>query len=72
MVSLVELERRTAQSNKTLAILTEKQQKLLNTRQEINIIKIDINSVRQEADDKIFKSRSEIASSRGNIAGATG
>ncbi len=72
VVSLVELERRTAQSNKTLAILTEKQQKLLNTRQEINIIKIDINSVRQEADDKIFKSRSEIASSRGNIAGATG
>lgn len=72
VVSLVELERRTAQSNKTLAILTEKQQKLLNTKQEINIIKIDINSVRQEADDKIFKSRSEIASSRGNIAGATG
>jgi multidrug efflux pump subunit AcrA (membrane-fusion protein) len=72
VVSLVELERRTAQNNKALAILTEKQQKLLNTRQEINIIKIDINSARQEADDKIFKSRSEIASSRGDIAGTTG
>jgi multidrug resistance efflux pump len=72
VVSLVELERRTAQNNKALAILTEKQQKLLNTRQEINIIKIDINSIRQEADDKIFKSRSEIATSRGEIAGTTG
>jgi multidrug resistance efflux pump len=72
VVSLVELERRTAQNNKALAILTEKQQKLLNTRQEINILKIDINSIRQEADDKIFKSRSEIATSRGEIAGTTG
>jgi multidrug resistance efflux pump len=71
-IALVELERRTAQNNKALAILTEKQQKLLNTKQEINIIKIDINSSRQEADDKIFKSRSEIASSRGEIAGTTG
>ncbi len=72
VISLVELERRTAQNNKALAILTEKQQKLLNTRQEINIIKIDINSIRQEADDKMFKSRSEIATSRGEIAGTTG
>ena len=72
VVSLVELERRTAQNNKALAILTEKQQKLLNTRQDINIAKIDINSVKQEADDKIFKSRSEIATSRGDIAGTTG
>lgn len=72
VVSLVELERRTAQNNKALAVLTEKQQKLLNTRQEINILKIDINSIRQEADDKIFKSRSEIATSRGEIAGTTG
>jgi multidrug resistance efflux pump len=72
VVSLVELERRTAQNNKALAILTEKQQKLLNTKQEINIIQLDMNSIRQEADDKIFKSRSEIASSRGEIAGTTG
>lgn len=71
-IALTELERRTAQNNKALAILTEKQQKLLNTKQEINIIKIDISSVRQEADDKIFKSRSEIATSRGEIAGTTG
>jgi multidrug efflux pump subunit AcrA (membrane-fusion protein) len=72
VISLVELERRTAQNNKALAILTEKQQKLLNTKQDINIVKIEINSARQEADDKIFKSRSEIATSRGEIAGTTG
>ncbi len=72
VISLVELEKRTAQNTKALAILTEKQQKLLNARQEINILKIDINSIKQEADDKIFKSRSEIASSRGEIAGTTG
>jgi multidrug resistance efflux pump len=72
VISLVELEKRTGQNNKALAVLTEKQQKLLNTRQEINIIKIDINSIKQEADDKIFKSRSDIASSRGEIAGTSG
>ena len=72
VIALVELERRTAQNNKSLAVLTEKQQKLLNTKQEINIIKIEINSIRQEADDKIYKSRSEIATSRGEIAGTTG
>lgn len=72
VISLVEYERRTAQNNKALAILTEKQQKFLNTKQEINIVKIDINSIAQEADDKIFKARSEIATSRGEIAGTTG
>jgi multidrug resistance efflux pump len=72
VIALVELEKRTAQNNKALAILTEKQQKLLNTKQEINIIKIDISSIKQEADDKIFKSRSEIATSRGEIAGTSG
>ena len=72
VIALVELERRTAQNNKALAVLTEKQQKLLNTRQEVAIINIEINSIRQEADDKIYKSRSEISTSRGNIAGATG
>ena len=72
VISLVELEKRSAQNNKALAILTEKQQKLLNTKQDINIIKIDINSIRQEADDKMYKSLSEIATSRGELAGTTG
>lgn len=72
VVSLVEFERRTNQSNKTMAILTEKQQKLLNTRQELNILKIDINLAKQDANDKIFKSRSEIATSMGEIASTGG
>ncbi len=72
VVSLVEFERRTAQSNKAMAILTEKQQKLLNTRQELNILKIDVSLAKQDANDKIYKSRSEIATSMGEIAGTGG
>jgi multidrug resistance efflux pump len=68
VISLVELEKRTGQNNKTSAILTEKQQKLLNTRQEIGIAQIEINSIKQDANDKMFKSKSEIATSRGEIA----
>jgi multidrug resistance efflux pump len=72
VISLVEYEKRSAQNNKALAVLTEKQQKLLNSKQEINILKIEINSIRQEANDKIFKSRSDIASSRSEIANTSG
>jgi len=72
VISMVEYEKRTAQNNKALAVLTEKQQKLLNSKQEINILKIEINSIRQEANDKIFKSRSDIASSRTEIANTSG
>lgn len=72
VISLVEFERRTNQNNKALAVLTEKQQKLLNGRQELNIIQIDINAAKQEANDKIFKSKGEIATSRGELAGTDG
>lgn len=72
VISLVEFERRTAQHNKALASLTEKQQKLFNSQQEIKIIKIDINTIQQETEDKIFKSRSEIATSKGEIANTNG
>lgn len=68
VISLVEFERRTAQNNKALAVLTEKQQKLLNAKQDLNIIQIDINGAKQEANDKVFKSKGEIATSRGEIA----
>lgn len=68
VISLIELEKRTGQNNKAAAILTEKQQKLLNARQEISIAQIEINSVKQDANDKVFKSKSEIATSRGEIA----
>ena len=72
IISLVELERRTGQNNKANAVFTEKQQKLLNTRQEISILNIEISSISQEADDKIYKSRGDIASARGEIAGTSG
>lgn len=72
VISLVEMEKRTGQSNKSLAILTEKQQKLLNTKQDISILQIEINAVKQEANDKMFKSKSEIASSKSEIANTNG
>jgi len=72
VISLVDYEKRIAQGNKALALLTEKQQKLLNSKQELNIIQLEINSTKQEANDKIFKSRSDIATSRGEIAGTDG
>ena len=68
VIPLTELEKRTAQHNKTMAVLTEKQQKYLNTKQDINITKIDMNTALQEAADKVFKSRSDIATSRSEIA----
>jgi multidrug efflux pump subunit AcrA (membrane-fusion protein) len=72
VISLVELEKRTGQNNKALAVLTEKQQKLLNSRQEINIAQIEINAIKQEASDKMYKSKSEIATSKGEIANTDG
>ncbi len=68
IISLVEYERRTAQYNKALAAFTEKQQKFQNTKQEITILLIEMNTVKQEAADKIFKARGEIASSRSDLA----
>jgi multidrug efflux pump subunit AcrA (membrane-fusion protein) len=68
VISLIELEKRTGQNNKALAVLTEKQQKLLNSRQEIGIAQIEINAIKQDANDKTFKSKSEIATSKGEIA----
>ncbi|MEY3349775.1 MAG: hypothetical protein RLY46_1814 [Bacteroidota bacterium] len=68
VIPLTELEKRTAQHNKTMAVFTEKQQKFLNTKQDLIITKIEMNEVQQEAADKIFKSKSEIALSKSEIA----
>ena len=68
IIALTELERRTALFNKSLALLTEKQQKFQNTKQDIVICRMDMNVVQQEAADKIFKARSEIAASQTEIA----
>jgi multidrug resistance efflux pump len=72
VVPLTELEKRTAQFNKTQAILTEKQQKFQNTRQDLVILKIEMSNVRQEAADKIFKAQGDIASARGEVATTDG
>ena len=68
IIALTEFERRTAQYNKVLAILTEKQQKLQNTKQDITICRIEMSTVRQDAADKIFKAQGDIASTRGEVA----
>ena len=68
IIALTELERRTGQYNKALAILTEKQQKFQNTKQDITICRIEMSTVRQDAADKIFKAKGEIASARGEVA----
>jgi multidrug efflux pump subunit AcrA (membrane-fusion protein) len=68
IIALTELERRTGMFNKSLASLTEKQQKFQNTKQDIIICRMDMNVVQQEAADKIFKARSEIAAAQSEIA----
>lgn len=71
IIALTELERRTALFNKSQAIFTEQQQKFENTKQDIIINRIDLNTISQEASDKIFKARSEIASSNSDLATTT-
>jgi multidrug resistance efflux pump len=68
IIALTELEKRTAMFNKSLALLTEKQQKFQNTKQDIVICRMDMNVVQQEAADKIFKARSDIAAAQSEIA----
>ncbi len=72
IIALVEFEKRTQQFNKALAVLTEKQQKFQNSRQDIVICSIEMNSTRQDAADKIFKARGEIASAQSEIASTSG
>ncbi len=72
IIALTELERRTAQYNKMQASATEKRQKFFNTRQDITITEIDMKGVSQDAADKIFKAKSEIAGARSEVASTGG
>ncbi|MEY3432601.1 MAG: hypothetical protein RL131_537 [Bacteroidota bacterium] len=72
IIALTELERRTALFNKSQATLTEKQQKFQNTRQDLIICRIEMSTVEQEAADKIFKARGEIAAAQSEIASTGG
>lgn len=70
IISLVEFERRKVQFNKANAVFTEKQQKFLNTKQDLVILKIEMGALSQETADKVFKAMGEIASSGSDVAEA--
>ncbi len=70
IISLVEFEKRTIQFNKAIALFTEKQQKFLNTKQDLIILKLEMGSLSQETSDKIFKAKGEISSIGSDIAEA--
>jgi multidrug resistance efflux pump len=72
IITLVEFEKRSQQFNKALAVLTEKQQKFQNSKQDLIICSIEMNSTRQDAADKIFKALGEIASAQSEIASTSG
>jgi len=61
IISLVDYERRTQSFNKAKAGFQEKQQKFLNTKQDVLIARIDLNSLKQEVNDKLFKLKGDIA-----------
>ena len=63
IISLVDYERRTQNFNKAKAGFQEKQQKFLNTKQDVLIARIDLNSLKQEVNDKLFKLKGDIANS---------
>jgi multidrug resistance efflux pump len=63
IISLVDYERRTQSFNKAKAGFQEKQQKFLNTKQDVLIARIELNTLKQDVNDKLFKLKGEIASS---------
>lgn len=72
IISLVDFERRTGSYQKAVAAETEKQNKFQNTKQDLTIAAIDINSVQQETADKVFKARGEQASAQSEISAEVG
>jgi len=72
IIALVEFEKRTQQFNKALAVLTEKEQKFKNSKQDVIICSIEMSSTRQDAADKIFKAQGEIASAQSEVASTSG
>ncbi len=63
IISLVDYERRTQSFNKAKASFQEKQQKFLNTKQDVLIARIDLNTLKQDVNDKLFKLKGDIANS---------
>jgi multidrug resistance efflux pump len=69
IISLVDFEKRTGSYQKAISAETEKLNKYQNTRQDLVIAQIDINSVQQETAEKVLKARGEQASARSEMAG---
>ena len=63
IISLVDYERRTQSFNKAKAGFQEKQQKFLNTKQDELIARIELNTLKQDVNDKLFKLKGDIANS---------
>ena len=63
IISLVDYERRTQSFNKAKAGFQEKQQKFLNTKQDVLIARIDLNTLKQDVNDKLFNLKGDIANS---------
>ena len=63
IISLVDFERRTQSFNKAKAGFQEKQQKFLNTKQDVLIARIELNTLKQDVNDKLFKLKGDIANS---------
>jgi len=63
IISLVDYERRTQSFNKAKAGFQEKQQKFLNTKQDVLIARIELNTLKQDVNDKLFKLKGDIANS---------
>jgi multidrug resistance efflux pump len=63
IISLVDYERRTQSFNKAKAGFQEKQQKFLNTKQDVLIARIELNTLKQDINDKLFKLKGDIDNS---------
>jgi multidrug resistance efflux pump len=61
IISLTDYEKRTQNFNKAKAGFQEKQQKFLNTKQDVLIARIELNTTQQEVNDKLFKLKGDIA-----------
>lgn len=61
VISLNDYEKRTQNFNKAKAGFQEKQQKFLNTKQDVLITRIELNTIKQEVNDKVFKLKGDIA-----------
>lgn len=75
LVSLTQLESRNQQFQNTMAKNISAENKLLNTKQDLNLLQIEMNTAQQEYTEKMakaegdkFQSLSEIATTEGEVA----